>query len=1001
MKKPTTLYLSLALLALCTTLHGQSPAHIWADSLYATLSEQERLGQLFMIRAHSDKGPAHVADVKAQIEKYKVGGLCFFQGTPKAQVQLINEYQAMASPVPLMMAIDGEWGLGMRMKATTMSFPKQLTLGAIQDNRLIYDMGAEIARQMKVAGIHVNFAPVADVNNNPANPVINNRSFGEDRLNVAAKSWRYAQGMQDHGVMACAKHFPGHGDTNVDSHYDLPVINHGLDRLDSIELFPFRELAKRGIGSMMVAHLNVPTLDARENRPTTLSYGTVTRLLKEGLEYDGLIFTDALEMKGVTKHFESGQVEAEALVAGNDVLLLPEDMEAAFSEIRKYLADGRLSWEQLEHSIKKVLRAKYELGVTQFEPLSTDELHEQLHTDDAYQLKRELLANALTLVRNPEGLIPFQDLSATKMAALDIGRSTASPFQQRLLEYRQMPTFQAPASLPLDQQRKLMRELSQADVVIVGLHNMNKSAEQQFGISGNAREFLRVLNEQTKVVLTVFGNPYSLQYFDDIPWVLEAYEEEEDMQALAAEGLFGARAFRGRLPVTASPISRFGDGVITRPIGRFGFAPPQEAGMDAATLAEIDGIVEEAIAERATPGCVVLVAKDEKIVLKKAYGYHTYAKEQRVQEDDVYDLASITKIAASTLAVMKLAEQGLADLDAPLANYLPQLAGTNKAALTLRDIMAHRAGLKDWIPFYQRTVARNGKRMVRDKTLYRAAAEPGFSTAVAPQLFLKDDFRMAIFQEIYDSPVDERPRYKYSDLGFYLIADLVERLSGQPLDQFVKGHFYQPLNLESAGFNPMLRGFADRIPPTEIDDYFRLQAVRGYVHDMGAAMLGGVSGHAGLFSNAKDLAVLMQMLLNGGSYGGEQLLAAETIRQFTSRHPKSTRRGIGFDMKQLDHSRWMNLPPEAANGTFGHTGFTGTCTWADPEQNLVFVFLSNRTYPDMSNFKLNKLGTRRRILSVIYESIAQYEQQTAMLASPHKNAWAQAQPSALVPIGAP
>lgn len=959
-------------------LHAQTaPAAAWADSVYNNMTETERLGQLFMIRAHSDLGAEHIQSVEAQIKKYKVGGLCFFQGTPERQVELINQYQQLATPVPLMIAIDGEWGLGMRMKASTISFPRQLTLGAIQDNSLIYEMGTEIARQMKLAGIHVNFAPVADVNNNAANPVINNRSFGEDRMNVAAKSWRYAQGMQDNGVMACAKHFPGHGDTDVDSHLDLPVIRHSYERLDSIELFPFRQLAKQGIGSMMVAHLSVPALDARKNRPTTLSYNTITNLLKEGLEYKGIVFTDALEMKGVTKHFESGEVEAEALVAGNDILLLPEDLEAAYREVRNYIEAGELSWEALEPRVKKVLRAKYQLGLRQFEPLSTDSLRERLNTDEALLLKRKLLINALTMVRNPNDLVPFRQLEGINMASLSINASKATPFQERLQEYKKMPTLQCGKAPSDREQARLIAELGKADIAIVGLHDMSSRASGDFGISKAARRMLQQLQQKTKVVLVVFGNPYSLKFFDEQDWVLEAYEDSPMMQRLAAEALFGARSIKGRLPITASPKSQFGDGVITSKLARFGFAPPAAVGMDAATLAKIDEIANRAVEAKATPGCVVLVAKDQQIIYKKAFGHHTYSEAQPVHADDIYDLASVTKIAASTLAIMWLQECGQVHLDTPIVRYLPELEGTNKAQLCLRDIMAHRAGLKDWIPFYKQTLSYNRKRMSHSRDYYRKNPSPGFGVEVAPYLYLRDDFPTDLYQQIYDSEIQENPRYKYSDLGFYLVAQLVDRLTGMPLNQFSSRLFYQPMGLQTATYLPLERFTPPEIAPTEIDNYFRKQALRGYVHDMGAAMLGGVSGHAGLFSNAQDLAAIMQMLLNGGLYGDQRLLQAETIQGFTKRHPKSTRRGIGFDMRQLDPSKWINLPNDASDATFGHTGFTGTCVWADPEENLVFVFLSNRTFPDMNNYKLNKMRVRHRILSTVYEAIEQYRYLTA------------------------
>lgn len=944
----------------------------WVDSVYNTMSEDERLGQLFMLRAHSNLGQDHVDKIKRLIREYRVGGLCFFQGTPEKQIELINEYQALAGPAPLLIASDAEWGLGMRMKESAISFPQQLTLGAIQDNALIYKMGKEIARQLRAVGVQFNFAPVADVNNNPANPVINTRSFGEDRYNVAVKSYTYARGLQDNGVLACAKHFPGHGDTDVDSHHDLPVIRHSLSRLDSIELFPFRVMAQYGVGCVMVGHLNVPALDERPNRPTTLSYNAVTRLLREGIGFEGLIVTDALDMKGVTKHFDSGVVEAEALLAGNDMLLLPEDLGAAFAEIKKYVREGKLSWERIGRSVKKILANKYRLGLTTFEPLKADNIRQTLHSGQAIQLKRELIANALTLVRNPEGLIPFQELDKLKLASLSIGAGPANSFQQRLLSYQRMPALQSGKEISAAQSQELLQKLSGYDAVIVGLHDMNNSARSNFGITQSTLGFLRALGQKTRVVLVVFGNPYSLRNFGDTGWLLAAYEEDADTQDLAAQALFGAIALRGRLPVTASPDYPFGAGILTRRLQRFGYAPPESSGLESSTLAKIETIAENAIAAKATPGCAVLVARKGQIIYEKAFGRHTYQSERAVQTDDLYDLASLTKITSSTLAVMKLYEEGRVSLDSPIVRYLPELEGTNKAGLVLRDIMAHRAGLANWIPFYKQTMTRYRRRVRQRPEFYHRTPDATFSIAVANNLFLRKDFADSIWQQIFRSPLNPNRPYEYSDLGFYLIARMVERLSGQPLDEYVSTHFYQPLGLSHISYNPWKHYPKERIIPTERDNYFRLQSVHGYVHDMGAAMLGGVSGHAGLFANAHDVAVIMQMLLNEGVYGSHQFLQPETIKAFTTRHPLETRRGIGFDMRQRDPARWLNLPAEASDSAFGHTGFTGTCAWADPEKELVYVFLSNRTYPSMNNYKLNQMKTRRRILSIIYEAMENF-----------------------------
>ncbi|MFN7116617.1 MAG: glycoside hydrolase family 3 N-terminal domain-containing protein, partial [Saprospiraceae bacterium] len=894
-----------------------------------------------------------------------VGGVCFFQGTPEKQVELVNRYQAL-SPIPLMVSIDGEWGLGMRMKESTISFPRQLTLGAIQNNKLIYDMGAEIARQMKRVGVRVNFAPDVDVNNNAKNPVIHTRSFGENRENVAQKALQYMKGMQENGVMGSAKHFPGHGDTDVDSHYDLPVINHDMARLDSIELYPFKVLAAAGVGSVMVAHLNVPALDPRENRPTSLSRNTITNLLKEKLGYNGLIFTDGLEMKGVTKHFGNGQVEAEAIAAGTDMLLLPENIEASFQEIKKYLADGRISKKQVEESVKKILAAKYNLGLTSFTPIPVDSVRTDLNNKQALALKRSLYENAMTLVRNQDNLLPFKNLAKLSMASVSIGANAKTPFQERLDKYTKITHLQSTKEIPTT----LINQLKSKDVVIISLHDMSGAAGKSFGISQSTKDFIDNLRKQTKVVLVVFGTPYALQYFDNVNWVLQAYEEDPIAQDVAAQALFGGIPVSGKLPVTASPKSQYGQGILIEKATRLGYSDPEKVGLNSLTLSKIDTIAQQAITAKATPGMVVLVAKDGQVVYEKAFGSHTYTGNQPVKTTDLYDLASVTKIAATTLAMMKLHDEGKIDLDQTLGFYLPELRGSNKAPLTIRQVMTHRAGLLGWIPFYKQTVVKSRRRTVRPSTkFYRPTKTTTYSIPVTEKLYMRNDFVNSMWAQIRNSKLRSNNNYRYSDLGFYLLSKVVLKVSGKTLDQYVVDEFYHPLGLHRTTFNPWKEFPLDKMAPTEEDHSFRNQRVRGYVHDMGAAMLGGVSGHAGLFSDAVGLATLMQMLANEGIYGDLRLLDSATVNAFTRREPTSTRTGIGFDLFKANPNMKIGMPKNASGLTYGHIGFTGTCTWVDPVNNVVYVFLANRTYPSANNFRINKLGIRSRILGVVYEAM--------------------------------
>ncbi|HHS95519.1 MAG TPA: beta-N-acetylhexosaminidase, partial [Phaeodactylibacter sp.] len=908
----------------------------WVNQTFESLSPDERLGQLFMIRAHSDKGPEHIAKVKKLISDYHVGGLCFFQGTPEKQARLTNTYQALSKKVPLMIAMDAEWGLGMRLKKNTISFPKQLTLGAIQDNRLIYDMGREVARQCRRLGVHINFAPVADVNNNPENPVINTRSFGEDRYNVTVKSYMYMKGMQDGGLMACAKHFPGHGDTDTDSHYDLPVIAHPMSRLDSIELFPFKVLAEHGIQSMMVAHLQVPAIDHRKNLPTTLSDKAVNGLLKNKLHFKGLIFTDGLGMKGVTKHHKKGEVEAKALLAGNDVLLLPQDVPAAFAAIKRYLKEGKLSQKQVDDSVKKILRAKYQLGLTQPQRIELEGLNEELNTAKAISLKKTLIENALTLVRDDEYLVPFQNVKNKNVVSLALGANKKTAFQKMLSKFGVVKAFQTPKDISKSKINSFVKQYGNADnIIVISLHDMSSYANKKFGISKSQKELIAALQKKTKVVLVVFGSPYALKYFDDTRTLLVAYEEDGLNQEAAAQALFGVFAIQGHLPVEASPKSEYNAGLNRPAIFRLGYDTPERVGLDGDVLEKgIDSLVQIAIEIEATPGAVVLVAKDGKIVFNKAYGYHTYRKKKRMTTSDIFDVASITKIAATTLAVMKLHEEGQISIYEPISKYLPELKGTNKASMTIKDIMTHRAGLIPWIPFYEQTLSNKGRKHKPSPKYYRKKQTGDFSVPVTEKLFLKKDFVNDIKKQIRESELRSRRDYKYSDLGFYMLADMVQCITGIRINDYVTKYFYAPLGLKHTGYLPTKKFSPSFIVPTEEDKYFRYQRIHGTVHDMGAAMLGGVSGHAGLFSTAEDLAVIMQMLLNDGYYAGRRFLQASTVKAFTMRPEHCTRRAIGFDMKELDKHKSQNMCSEASDNTFGHLGFTGIGLWADPDNDL-------------------------------------------------------------------
>jgi beta-glucosidase-like glycosyl hydrolase/CubicO group peptidase (beta-lactamase class C family) len=936
----------------------------WVDSLYNALPDTLRIAQLMSLRASDEKNPKFEKEIDSLVRRYQVGGICLFQGNPEMLGALINRCQNN-SRIPLMVSIDGEWGLGMRLKNTTIAYPRQLMLGAIQDNNHLRTLGKEVGNQCKRLGIHVNFAPVADINNNAENPVINDRSFGEDRENVTAKCLEYMYGMQEAGIMACAKHFPGHGDTNTDSHFDLPLITHPLQRLDSLELYPFKTLSANGIGSLMVAHLQVPALESRPNTPTTLSRNTIHELARKKLNFEGLIFTDAMEMQALRKYYPGGGAELEALKAGIDVVLLPGNVGSAILSVKNGLDKGEYDRSEFEKSVKRVLRAKYRLGLNQPQRVRMSRLREDLNAPGGLLLKRTLTEQALTLIRDNTGIVGLPHIDQYRIATLSLGEPNQTAFQETCNLYAPMQHFHAPKNIDTTLKNAILQQLKPFNVVLVGVHNMRSRAADDYGLLADEIVLLRALARQCTLAVTVFGNPYALRYFNDVPTLLQAYNEDPLTQSVAAQALFGAIDIQGKLPVTASKSIIYGQGITKRfPEKRLAYNLPAAAGFNADTLARMDEIVQEMIRSGAAPGCQILVAKNNIIVWNKAYGFHTYDTSRPVKISDLYDLASVTKVAATTVSAMKLADEKKIDLDAPIGKYIPQTTSTNKGKLTLRTILAHHAQLQPWIPFYQKTLVNKHP----SPHLYHRISDADSEVPVSPGLFLDNNYLDTIWNTLFTSELRNDRGYKYSDLGLYLTARVIENLTRSTLDQYAKTQFYQPLGMRST-FNPWKTGLTDQCPPTEEDRYFRQQRIQGYVHDMGAAMLGGVSGHAGLFSNANDIAKLFQMLLNGGSYAGKQYLDPQTVNEWTIRYEHSTRRGIGFDMKDINPAATPNMDARAGANTFGHTGFTGICVWADPDKDLIFIFCSNRTYPTMENNKLIDGNYRPRIQNIIYRAL--------------------------------
>ncbi len=930
----------------------------WTDSVFRSLSDEEKIAQLMVIRAHSNLGADHIAKVTDDITKYNVGGLCFFQGGPVRQANLTNFYQSIAK-TPLMVTIDAEWGLGMRLDSV-IKYPYQLTLGALDDERLVYRMGLAVGEQCKRLGVHVNYAPVVDINNNPNNPVIGYRSFGEDRDKVSSLGVAYMKGMQDAGIMACAKHFPGHGDVDVDSHLDLPVINKTRPQLDSMELTPFRALFRAGVGSVMIAHLYIPTIDNTANRATSISKNNVTNLLKNDMGYQGLTFTDALEMKGVTKYFPGGTIAVEALIAGNDMLCLPESVPQTIEAVKQAIAEKRLSWDELNPRVRKVLEAKYKLGLNRATPVAVENLLSDLNSKTDL-IKKEVAEKTITVLK--DGLTPLS--SSQRIAYIGIGNGRLNAFGQRLQDDLKAETFLFAYNDNETSAATIMKKIQEGrfDKIVISISDYALRPANNYNITPAAIKFLKDLQALKPDVYTyVFGNVLALQNFCDAKFLVACYQDESITHHAAADLAEGKIFSMGKLPVSVCQY-KLGEGIV------HGGIKPSRASVSEEKLGEIDSIINDAISKKAFPGAVVLAAHKGNIIYHKAFGHYEYDNSPAMTPESIFDLASVTKISATTVSVMKLYEQGKLRLNAKLEEYLPWVRGTDKAGLVIQDILLHQAGLVPFIPFYRETIDSSSGMPHRE--IYSDKQKEGYRLRVAENLYIRDDWQDTMFSRILNSPLGRRDRYVYSDNDFIFLGKIVEQLSGITLDQFVEKTFYRPMGMQSTGYLPRKKFPLEKIVPTEEEKHFRRQLTWGDVHDEGASMFGGVAGHAGLFSNSYDLALLYQMLLNGGTFNGQRYLKPETIKLFTAYQSDVSRRGFGFDKPEKDNRlRKEPYPSELASPeTFGHTGFTGTCVWVDPKYDLIYIFLSNRVYPSRDNPRLSALGVRGKVQDAIYRAI--------------------------------
>jgi beta-glucosidase-like glycosyl hydrolase/CubicO group peptidase (beta-lactamase class C family) len=926
----------------------------WVEKTLKEMSLREKIGQFFMVAAYSNKGDKHLATIDSLVLHDRIGGIIFFQGERENLTTAIDRFQGEAS-VPLLVGMDAEWGVQMRLFGEE-RFPYNYTIGAANDPKLTKKIAKMMGQECRELGIHINFAPVADVNSNPKNPVIGFRSYGENPKDVASHVAAAVEGMEEQGVMTSIKHFPGHGDTEVDSHYDLPVVNNTYSQINAIDFFPFRSGIRAGASTVMIGHLNVPALDST-GTPSSLSKRTIQNYLRGELGFKGLVVSDALGMKAVADRYGKTEVVVKAFEAGCDILLFPKSVKEAIDAIEAKVNLGEIDEDEIVERCRKVLLAKHKHIVKRPK-------YKEFTKEEITLAKKMLYEKAITVIKNEEELLPIKRFDK-KIAHVSIGAHTdvLNASMDLVSKVDHFHFYNGDEAV-----RRFKHRLNEYDLIITSVHSKSVVSRGDYGMPAGWRGWVKSLPADKENVLTVFGNPYALSKNIDlshIEAVVIGYENHELALDRAGQFLMGTFESTGKLPVTINSKFKRGRSIKVKWGGKLKESQPEEVGVSRKKLSLIDDVVQKGIADGAFPGCQVLVAVEGKIIYNKSFGHHTYSKKQAVLDDDLYDIASITKVAASTFSLMYLDSKEEFSLEGRLLDYIPEVVqNTPYASMRVRHMLAHQAGLHPWIPFYVETL----KNHRPDPAVYATERSDEFPTQVANNMWIRKGYKEVMYQEILRKPLKAK-KYKYSDLGYYFMKAIIEKKTGKSLDQFVEDQFYRPMGLSNIMYNPLRKVGLDRIPPTENDTIFRKQLVHGFVHDQGASMMGGVGGHAGLFSNARDLAGIMQLFLNQGSYGGVEYIRPDVIKEYTGcQYCPKNRRGAGFD-KPMPSRKGGPTSKLAPLSSFGHSGFTGTLVWADPEYKVNFVFLSNRVYPNAENWKIIKMNIRTDIQKIIYEAL--------------------------------
>ncbi len=929
----------------------------WIERTLESMTLRERVGQLVMVwmtGGYASSSDAEFVRVESLVREQGIGGVVISVGTPHAYVSRLNRLQSVA-PVPLLVAADFEAGPGFRVGGAfqlptgislggATAFPPAMAFGATNDEELAYEAGRITGLEARALGVHLNFAPVLDVNNNPENPIINTRSFGEDPDRVAALGAAYIRGARDAGLMTTAKHFPGHGDTGTDSHVELPIIPGDRARLDALELVPFRRAIDAGVDAVMTAHVAAPGILEDDELPATLSHYFMTELLREDLGFDGVLFTDALDMGAIVSGYGAGDASVRAIEAGADVLLMPPDPERAIDAVVRAVETGRLTEARIEESARRVLAMKTRAGLDAATATDPGAVPGVVGTEAHLSFADSVAERALTLVRDLPGAFPLDTVATDRVLSIAYARrldvAAGRVFDARLREALDVRAVTVEGGIDERDVERLLERAAGVDAVVLSLHSapaVDEDDDAPHPLDGLIWE-LAAQGVPTTVIS--FGSPYVLSVLPDAWTYLVAWGGTGAEQRAAADALLGRRRVGGDLPISLPPIYRMGEG-----LRRAGPADPPVAGrqpgpevaaetvgMDADLLARVDRLIQQAISDSVTPGAALAVGRRGHLVRLRGYGRLDWdGASARVTETSRYDLASLTKVIATTTAVMSLVDEGLIDLDERVGSYLDEWSRGWKADVTLRDLILHQAGLPPFRPFWRDHEGRAAYR--------RSIAD------------LESEYSIG-------------ERMVYSDIGLITLQFVIEQVTGEPLDVVARGRVFDPLGMSATGFNPPPESWST-VAPTEIDTVYRHRLVHGEVHDENASALGGVAGHAGLFSSARDLARFGGWILDaaragraaangdvadaGPDHGPRSLPGADTpglpapstVAEFTRRVRDLSSRALGWDTPSGRSSAGRFF----AGGSFGHTGFTGTSIWVDPERDVFVVLLTNRVNP--------------------------------------------------------